>query len=243
MSGHSKWSTIKRKKGALDAKRGKLFTRAIHELSVAVKEGGGGDPDGNPRLRTAIDRAKAVNMSNDTIDRAIKRASGDLKGDVAQELVYEGYGPGGSAVLVEVLTDNKNRTVSDVRHAFTRAGGTLGESGCVVWMFTKKGVVLVRRELISEEKLMEVALEAGASDVTDEGEVWEVVCEPSEFNTLRSVLEKVVALDSSEVTMIANTRVRLDKEGAEKMVRFIETLEELDDVLNVVSNCDFPEEI
>lgn len=244
MSGHSKWSTIKRKKGAADAKRGKIFTRCIHELTVAVREGGGiGDPTLNPRLRFALDKAKAANMPNDTIDRAIKRATGELKDDtVSQELTYEGYGPGGTAVLLEVVTDNKNRTVGEVRHAFSRCGGTLGENGCVAWMFKKKGILAIQKHLMSEEQVMECALEAGAEDVTDEGEIWEVVCEPSAFFGVRTALEGRVALETAEVAMIPASRIAVQGKEAEQMERLLDLLEDLDDVLNVYSNCDFVEQ-
>lgn len=239
MSGHSKWSTIKRKKGALDQKRGKIFTRCIHEVTIAVREGGGGDPNHNTRLRLAIDRAKAANVPNDTIDRAMKRATGEIKGDERQELSYEGYGPGGAAVFVEVLTDNKNRTVGEVRNVFTRGGGSLGETGCVGWMFEKKGLIVIQKEEIGEERLMELALDAGAEDVSDEGEVWEVVCAQSTFPKVRDQLEKEMKLDSAEVQMLPKTQLVLKGKEAKQMMRLLETLEELDDVLNVSSNCDF----
>lgn len=242
MSGHSKWSTIKRKKGAADQKRGKIFTRCIHEITIAVKEGGGGDPSGNPRLRLAVDKAKSVNMPNENIDRAIKRATGELKGEEQHEIVYEGYGPGGTAVLVEVLTDNRNRTVSDIRHAFTKCGGALGEAGCVAWMFNKKGLCVLAKSAAPEELLMEVALEAGADDVQDGGEVWEVTSEPKSFPTVRAALEGRFALESAEVQWLPQTRNLLSGKDAEQMMRLLELLDDLDDVLNVAANCDFAEE-
>ncbi len=242
MSGHSKWSTIKRKKGAADAKRGKIFTRIIHELTVAVKEGGGGDPDMNPRLRTAIDKAKGVNMPGDNIDRAIKRATGEIKGEEKLELTYEGYGPGGSAVLVEVLTENKNRTVGEVRHAFTRCGGALGETNCVSWMFTKKGLFAVKKEAISEEEILEIALEAGANDVTAEDDLWEVVCDAEAYGKVKTALESRVKLELAEIQQLPNSRIELAGKEAEQMMRLLELLEELDDVMNVSSNCDFVED-
>ncbi len=243
MSGHSKWATIKRKKGATDAKRGKIFTRALHEVTTATREGGGGDPNGNPRLRFAIDRAKAVNVPNDTIDRAIKRATGELKeGDAQMELTYEGYGPGGTAVLLEVLTDNKNRTVGEIRSTFTRCGGTLGENGCVGWMFKKIGLLTIAADLISEDELMEIALEAGAEDVTAQGKLWEVVTEPTAFHNVRMAIEKKIKLESAELQYVPSTYVSLQGKDAEQMIRLLETLDELDDVLNVSSNVELPEE-
>ena len=242
MSGHSKWSTIKRKKGALDAKRGKIFTRAIHEISVAVKEGGGGDPSANPRLRFAIERAKAVNMPNENIDRAIKRATGEDRGSESFEVVYEGYGPGGVAVIIEAITDNKNRTVSDVRHAFSRHAGSMGEAGCVAWMFEKKGIVLVEKKLIDEDRLMELALGAGAEDVMESGDQWEIVCDSRELQSVRAALEPVVLVGSAEVQMLPKSRVRLAGGESERVIKLLEALEDLDDVMSVVSNCEFADE-
>ena len=243
MSGHSKWATIKRKKGAADAKRGKIFTRAIHEIVVAVREGGGGDPDGNPRLRFAIDRAKAVNMPNDTIDRAIKRATGELKdGSEQQELIYEGYGPGGAAVVIEVITDNRNRTVGEIRNVFTRAGGALGETGCVGWMFKKKGVLTVKKSDIGEDEIMEQALEAGAEDVTGSDEFWEITTEPSAFHTVRAALEKKsLKFDTAELQHVPGNWITLRGKEAEQMIRLVEGLDELEDVLNVWTNSDIEE--
>ena len=241
MSGHSKWSTIKRKKGAADAKRGKIFTRCIHEIPVAVREGGGGDPDANARLRFALDKARSANMPNETIERAIKRATGEIKGEEQVELSYEGYGPGGVAVFVEVLTGNKNRTVGEVRHAFTRAGGTLGENGCVGWMFEKKGLLVIRRDQINEDDLMELALEAGADDVVGEDDVWEVTCRASEFLRVKEALEAKMPLELAEIQMLPQTRVEVSGKEADQMMRLMETLEDLDDVLNVWTNCDFVE--
>lgn len=238
MAGHSKWSKIKRKKGVADQKKGKVFTRMAHEIAVAVREGGGGDPDGNARLREAIDKAKSVNMPNDNIDRAIKRATGELKADEQMELTYEGYGPGGTAVMVEVLTDNKNRTVAEVRHAFSKCGGQLGENGCVAWMFEKKGVISIKRELIEEDKLMEIALEAGASDISDEGDEWEVVTEPSEFHQVKTTLIQTVPIENDELMMVPNSKVDLDEKQSEQMIRLTEILDDLDDVLNVWANCE-----
>ena len=186
MSGHSKWATIKHKKGALDAKRGKIFTRLIKEITIAAKTGGGGDPDGNPRLRTAIAAAKAENMPADNIKRAIQRGTGELEGVSYEEITYEGYGPGGVALIVEVLTDNKNRAVSEIRHAFSKNGGNLGAEGAVSWMFTKKGVVTIAKSAANEDKLTEIVLEAGAEDLNDEGENWEILCDPKDFEIGRA---------------------------------------------------------
>ena len=188
MSGHSKWATIKHKKGAADAKRGKVFTRLIKEITIAAKFGGG-DPDGNPRLRTAIVAAKAENMPADNIKRAIQRGTGELEGVNYEEITYEGYGPGGVAVIVDVLTDNKNRAVSEIRHAFSKNGGNLGAEGAVAWMFTKKGVIVVDKKAASEEKLTEIVLDAGAEDLSDEGDTWEVLCAPADFEAVTNALK------------------------------------------------------
>lgn len=244
MSGHSKWSKIKRKKGALDQKKGKILTRHTHEIMVAVREGGGGDPDMNAKLRLAIDRAKASNMPGTNIDRAIKRATGEEKGaSEMQEIIYEGYGPGGSAVLVQVLTDNKNRSVSGVRHAFSRCGGAMGEGGCVSWKFSKKGVFEIPRDQIAEDSLMEIALEIGADDVADSGDVWEVTCEPSSFHSVQDALQANLKLELAEMQMVPQGRIELAGKEAEQMMRLLEMLDDLDDVLNVYSDCDFAEEV
>ena len=242
MAGHSKWSKIKRKKGETDKKRGKIFTRCIHEITVAVREGGGGDPNFNPRLREAIDKAKSVNMPNNNIDRAIKRATGEEKSEEQYELTYEGYGPNGVAVIVDVLTNNKNRTVSEVRHAFSKHGGTLGENGCVAWMFEKKGVLTIKREVVEEEALMDVALDAGAEDISDEGDVWEVVTPANEFHEIKTKIKETFEIDSDELMMIPSTRVALEGDSVEKMLKLHDALDDLDDVLNVWVNCDFPED-
>ena len=241
MAGHSKWSKIKRKKGVTDQKRGKIFTRLIHEITVAVREGGGGDPDGNARLRLAMDRAKAAQMPGENIDRAIKRATGEIKTGESFELTYEGYGPGGSAVLVEVVTDNKNRTVSEVRHAFSRSGGSLGENGCVSYLFTKKGLVVVKKEGVDEDALMEAALEAGADDVADEGEVWEVTSEPVDFIAVKEAVEALTPLELCEIQMLPSSRTMLEGKSAEQMMKLLDRLDDLDDVVNVATNCDFGE--
>jgi YebC/PmpR family DNA-binding regulatory protein len=238
MSGHSKWATIKHKKGALDAKRGKIFTRLIKEVTIAAKQGGG-DPDGNPRLRGAIAAAKAENMPADNIKRAIQRGTGELEGVNYEEITYEGYGPGGVAVIVDVLTDNKNRAVSEVRHAFTKNGGNLGESNSVSWMFTKKGVIVVAKDAASEDKLTEIVLEAGGDDLADEGDNWEILCDPKEFENVVAALKNAkITPEHAEVTMISSTYTKLEGTTANQMMRLLETLEDLDDAQNVYSNFD-----
>ncbi|MBL7661633.1 YebC/PmpR family DNA-binding transcriptional regulator [bacterium] len=239
MSGHSKWSTIKRKKGAADAKRGKIFTKVIHEISVAVREGKSGDAASNPRLRLALDKAKACNLPGDTVDRAIKRALGGEGAEQKEEVTYEGYGPGGVAVLVETITENRNRTVGEVRHAFTKCGGALGEAGCVGWMFKKKGLIAVKKEAIEEEALLELVLGAGAEDVSDAGELWEVICEQQDFINVKTAIDAgKLSPELAEVTMIPATRVALEGKNAEQMERLIEMLDELDDVMNVSTNAE-----
>src|ERR1700721_483056 len=203
MSGHSKWATIKHKKGATDAKRAKIFTRLIKEITIAAKSGGG-DPDGNPRLRGAIAAAKAENMPADNIKRAIQRGTGELEGVSYEEITYEGYGPGGVALIVDVLTDNKNRAVSEIRHAFSKNGGNLGESNSVSWMFTKKGIITIAKAAASEDKLTEIVLEAGAEDLSDEGDNWEVLCDPKDFEAVTEALKAAkIAPEHAEVTKIA----------------------------------------
>jgi YebC/PmpR family DNA-binding regulatory protein len=238
MSGHSKWATIKHKKGALDAKRGKIFTRLIKEVTIAAKTGGG-DPDGNPRLRGAIAAAKAENMPADNIKRAIQRGTGELEGVNYEEITYEGYGPGGVAVIVDVLTDNKNRAVSEIRHAFSKNGGNLGESNSVSWMFTKKGVIVVAKDAVSEDKLTEIVLDAGADDLSDEGDNWEILCDPKEFENVTNALKAAkITPEHAEVTMISSTYTKLEGAPANQMMRLLETLEDLDDAQNVYSNFD-----
>ncbi len=241
MSGHNKWSTIKHKKGAADAKRGKIFTKLIKEITVAAKLGGG-DPNGNPRLRTAVDKAKAENMPKDNIDRAIKKGTGELEGVTYEEIVYEGYGPNGVAVLVEVMTDNRNRTVSEVRSIFTKCNGNMGEAGCVAWMFDKRGL-LVFPKSIDFDKLFEAAIEAGADDVTDEDEQFEVMTDPANFIEVREALEKAgFKPESAEVTMIPQTQIKLEGKAAESMLKMMDRLEDNDDVQNVYANFDISDE-
>ena len=241
MSGHSKWATIKHKKGALDAKRGKIFTRLIKEIMVAAKAGGG-DPDGNPRLRSAILAAKSENMPNDNIQRAIKRGTGEIEGASYEDITYEGYGPGGVAIIVDVLTDNRNRAVSEIRHAFSKQGGNLGESGSVSYMFTKKGVIVVAKSAADEEKLTEIVLESGADDLNDDGDYWEILTSPKDFDTvLQAVKGAKLETESAEVTMVPSTYQKLEGTQASAMMRLLETLEELDDTQNVYSNFEMDE--
>lgn len=241
MSGHSKWATIKHKKGAADAKRGKVFTRLIKEITVAAKQGGG-DPDGNPRLRTAILAAKAENMPADNIKRAIQRGTGEIEGLTYEEITFEGYGPGGVAVIVDVLTDNRNRAVSEIRHAFSKNGGNLGETGSVGYMFTKKGLIVLAKEGTDEEKLTEIVLESGADDLNDEGENWEIFTTPKDFITVKEAIEKAgYKPEHAEVTMIPSTYQKLEGSQANAMMRLLETLEDLDDSQNVYSNFDMDE--
>jgi YebC/PmpR family DNA-binding regulatory protein len=238
MSGHSKWATIKHKKGALDAKRGKIFTRLIKEIMVAAKAGGG-DPDGNPRLRTAIAAAKAENMPNDNISRAIKRGTGEIEGAQYEDITYEGYGPGGVAIIVDVLTDNRNRAVSEIRHAFSKQGGNLGESGSVSFMFSKKGLIVVEKSAADEDKLTEIVLEAGAEDLAGDGEYWEITTAPGDLAAVKTALENAkIKPESAEVTMIPSTYTKLEGTQAAAMMRLLEALEDLDDAQNVYSNFD-----
>jgi YebC/PmpR family DNA-binding regulatory protein len=241
MSGHSKWATIKHKKGATDAKRGKIFTRLIKEITIAAKSGGG-DPDGNPRLRTARAAAKAENMPADNIKRAIQRGTGELEGVSYEEITYEGYGPGGVAVIVDVLTDNKNRAVSEIRHAFSKNGGNLGADGSVSWMFTKKGVIVIAKDAASEEKITEIVLDAGAEDLADEGDNWEVLCAPADYEAVTNALKTAnIKPEHAEVTLIASTYTKLEGSQANAMMRLLEVLEDLDDAQNVYSNFDMDE--
>jgi len=244
MSGHSKWSTIKRKKGAVDAKRGKIFTKLIKEIMVAAKMGGG-DPNGNPRLRSAILAAKAVNMPKENIDRAVKKGTGGLDGVIYEEIRYEGYGPSGVAVLVDCMTDNRNRTVSEVRYAFSKSGGNMGESGCVGFMFDKKGVIMVNSSTISEEKLMELALDAGAEDVVEEEDLFKVTTTPADFNAVSEALEKAgIAMESASIDMIPQNTIEVtDEKVARRVITMIEVLEDNDDVQNVYANFDIPDEL
>jgi YebC/PmpR family DNA-binding regulatory protein len=242
MSGHSKWSTIKRKKGAADAKRGKVFTKIIKEIMVAARMGGG-DANSNPRLRTAVLAAKAENMPKDNIDRAIKKGTGELEGVTYEEITYEGYGPGGVAMLVQVLTDNKNRTVADVRHIFSKHNGNLGETGCVSWMFENKGLILVDKAGVDEDKLLEAALDAGALDVKDNGKEFEVTVSPANYEGVKKKIEEAKFKPTfSEVTMVPQTTIKLAGKEAEQMLKLMEGLEDSDDVQKVYGNFDIADE-
>jgi len=242
MSGHSKWSTIKHKKAAVDSKRGRVFTKIIKEITVAARMGGG-DPDSNPRLRSAIVAAKSVNMPGDNIDRAIKKGTGELPGVSYEEITYEGYGVGGVAVLVEVMTDNRNRTVAEIRTIFTKAGGSLGENGCVSWMFDKRGLIVVLAEGVVEDTLMEIALDAGAEDMTQEGDTFEIKTAPNDLDKIREAIEASgVKIESAEVTMIPQTTTMLDEESARKMLKLMDNMDDQDDVQKVYANFDITDE-
>jgi YebC/PmpR family DNA-binding regulatory protein len=242
MSGHSKWSTIKHKKAAKDAKRGKIFTKLIKEITVAARLGGG-DVKANPRLRTAVLAARSQSMPGDTIDRAIKKGTGELEGVHYEEVVYEGYGPGGVAVMIEVLTDNRNRTVAELRNVLDKCGGNLGTTGSVAWMFTKRGLITVERAQVDEDKVMEVALEAGADDVTDSGDILEVLTAPDQLEGVKDALEQAkITTASAEVTMMPSTTTSISGKQAEQMVRLLEALEDHDDVQRVSSNMDIAAE-
>jgi len=243
MSGHSKWASIKHKKGAVDAKRGKVFTKLIKEITVAARLGGK-DPDSNSRLRVAVATAKAENMPKENIERAIKKGTGDLEGSNYEEVTYEGYGPGGVAVLIEVLTDNKNRAVADVRHLFERSGGNLGETGCVAWMFSKKGLIVFQKDQVEEEMLFELALEAGADDIKEDEKELEVITEPSSFEQVKAAIENAeINYTFAEITMIPKTTVKIDDKHAQQMLTLMETLEDNEDVNHVYANFDISDEI
>ena len=240
MSGHSKWATIKHKKGALDAKRGKIFTRLIKEITIAAKSGG--DPEKNPRLRTAVQAAKAENMPSDNIKRAIQRGTGELPGVSYEEITFEGYGPKGVAVLVEVSTDNRNRTVSEIRHVFSKNGGNLGETGSVAWMFKKKGSVVVPKSAAKEDDLLNIVLDAGGEDLKDDGESWEVVTDPSAFDAVVEAVKKAgITPESAAVALLPDNYIKLEGAAAGQMIRLMEALEDFDDTQNVYSNFDIDE--
>jgi YebC/PmpR family DNA-binding regulatory protein len=245
MSGHSKWSQIKHKKAHSDAKRGKIFTSIVKEITVAARLGGG-DPGGNPRLRLALEKAKEANMPGENIKRAIMKGTGELPGTVYEEVVYEGYGPGGVAIYIESLTDNKNRTISDLRHIMSKFGGAMGESGCVAWMFEKRGYLLVEKKDSDEDTLMSVALDSGALDMKNDPaeESYEVVTEPEDLNKVKAAIEQAgIRVSLAEVTMLPKNYVPVDADGASKLTRLIEALEEHDDVQGVYANADMPEEL
>jgi YebC/PmpR family DNA-binding regulatory protein len=243
MSGHSKWSSIKHKKAATDAKRGKIFTKLIKEITVAARMGGG-DLDANPRLRAAIAAAKSENMPKDNIERAVKKGTGELEGVNYEEIIYEGYGPGGAAVLVESLTDNKNRTVAEIRNIFGKSGGNLGENGCVAWMFDKKGYIAVERSAVDEDTLMETALDAGAEDIREDNGNFEVISEPGDFESIKEAIDNAsIPYIDAEVTMLPQNTTNLAGKEAEQMVRLMDMLEDCDDVQKVYTNADIPEEL
>jgi len=243
MSGHSKWSSIKHKKGATDAKRGKIFTKLIKEITVVARMGGG-DPDANPRLRTAIAAAKSENMPKDNIERAIKKGTGELEGVNYEESTYEGYGPGGAAVFIESVTDNKNRAVADIRHIFSKNGGNLGENGCVAWMFDKKGYIAIEKKAVDEDSLMETAIEAGAEDVREDNGSFEIITEPDDFESVKTAIDKAAILYiDAEVTMLPQSTTNLEGKQALQMVRLMEALDDCEDVQKVYTNADIPEEI
>jgi YebC/PmpR family DNA-binding regulatory protein len=238
MSGHSKWATIKHKKGALDAKRGKIFTRLIKEITIAAKNGGG-DPDKNPRLRKAVADAKAENMPADNIKRAIQRGTGELPGVNYEEFTLEGYGPGGAAVLVDINTDNRNRTVSEIRHAFSKNGGNMAEAGAVAWMFHKKGDIVVAKSAAKEDDLMNIVLENGGDDLKDDGETWEILTDPHAFEAVVEAIKKAgINPESAEIGMVPQNYVKLEGANANTMIRLIEALDDHDDTQHVWSNFD-----
>ncbi len=243
MSGHSKWSTIKHKKGATDAKRGKIFTRLIKEITVAARMGGG-DPGANPRLRSAVQAAKGENMPKDNIERAIKKGTGELEGVNYEEVIYEGYGPGGSAVLIESLTDNKNRAVADIRHIFSKAGGNLGAAGCVAWMFDKKGYLVIENSAIDEDTLMEAAIDAGAEDVRADSDNFEIITEIQDFEAVKSAIDgQSIPYLSAEITMLPQSEQKVEGKEAQQMIRLMEAFEECEDVQKVYTNADIPDEV
>jgi len=243
MSGHSKWATIKHKKGALDAKRGKIFTRLIKEIGIAAKNGGG-DPDTNPRLRTAILAAKAENMPADNIKRAIQRGTGELPGATYEEFLLDGYGPGGVALLLEINTDNRNRTVSEIRHVFQKNGGNMAEAGAVHWMFHKKGDIVIPKSAAKEDDLMAIVLDAGADDLRDDGETWEVLTDPSAYEAVLEAVKKAgIEPASASVAMIPQNYIKLEGAAAGTMIRLMEALEEHDDVQGVHSNFDIDQKL
>ena len=243
MSGHSKWHSIRHKKKAVDAKRGKLFTKLIKEITVAARLGGG-DPDSNPRLRAAIQAAKAGNMPKENIERAIKRGTGELEGIYYEEATYEAYGPGGVAMMIDCITDNRNRTVADIKHILERHGGRLGEPGCVSWMFQKKGLITVPKDTINEDSLIEIVIDSGAEDVKEGESEYEIIMEPSDFDSVRKSLdENGVRYSVAEITMIPQSTVRLEGKEAEQMLNLMEALEDHTDINHIYANFDIPERV
>ena len=243
MSGHSKWSTIKHKKGAADAKRGKIFTKLIKEITVAARMGGG-DPEGNPRLRTAISAARAENMPKDNIERGIKKGTGELEGVSYEEASYDGYGPGGAAVLVDCLTDNKNRSVADIKHLFERYGGNLGEPGCVTWIFEQRGLVVLEKDKVDEDQLIDLALEAGAEDVIEEETEFEVVTAPTDFEAVKKAIDDAgLPYTLAEVTKIPKNTIKIEGKKAQQMINLMQALEDHDDVNHVYANFDIADDV
>ena len=242
MSGHSKWSTIKRKKGAIDAKRGKVFTRIIKELTIAARMGGG-NPEANPRLRTAMAAAKAENMPKDNIERAIKKGSGELEGTTYEEITYEGYGPGGAAVLVDVMTDNKNRSAADIRNIFSKKGGNMAGPGSVSWMFAKKGFIMVKDSSADEDKVFTAALDSGAEDIKTESSLYEITTPVAAFEKVKNALEEAsIEIESAEITMIPSNSIQIEGDDAKQVLALIDLLEDYEDVQNVYANFDIPDE-
>jgi YebC/PmpR family DNA-binding regulatory protein len=238
MSGHSKWATIKHKKGVADARRGKIFTKLIKEIAIAARIGGG-DPDANPRLRTAIADAKAVNMPADNIKRAIQRGTGELPGAQYEEIVYEGYGPSGVAMMLEVTTDNRNRTLAEIRHILSKHGGNLGETGCVTWMFSKRGYIVVEKAKIGEEALLELVTDAGADDMREDGDNWEIFSSPENFQQVVDALNKAgITPAAAELSMVPQTQVKLSGKPADQVLRLVDELDEHEDVQHVYANFD-----
>jgi YebC/PmpR family DNA-binding regulatory protein len=243
MSGHSKWANIKHRKGAADARRGKIFTKLIKEITVSARMGGG-DIAANPRLRRVVDLAKTENMPKDNIDRAIKKGTGELEGVSYEENTYEGYGPGGAAVFVESLTDNKNRAVSEIRHCFTKCGGNLGSGGCVAWMFDTKGYLVIEKSAVNEDRLMEAALEAGAEDVREDGSNFEVITAPEDFEAVKEAIEAAqIPFIDAEITMLPQNTTSLEGKEAEQMIRLMDMLDNCDDVQKVYTNADIPDDM
>ncbi len=243
MAGHSKWANIKHRKGAQDARRGKIFTKLIKEITVAARMGGG-DPASNPRLRRALDAAKAENMPKDNMDRAVKKGTGELEGVSYEESTYEGYGPGGAAVFVESLTDNKNRAVSEIRHCFSKCGGNMGAGGCVAWMFDNKGYLVVEKSAADEDQLMEVALEAGAEDVREDGDNFEVITAPEDFMAVKEAIDDAgIVHIAAEVTMLPQNTTSLTGKEAQQMIRLMDMLDNCDDVQKVYTNADIPDDM
>lgn len=243
MSGHSKWSSIRHKKGAVDARRGKIFTKLIKEITVAARTGGG-DPVANSRLRGAIQAAKSENMPKDNIERAIKKGTGELEGVSYEEAVYEGYGPGGAAILIESLTDNKNRAIAEIRHIINKAGGKIGAAGCVAWMFAKKGYIVVKNTAVDEDVLMETAIDAGAEDVREDNSNYEIITAIEDFEQVKAAIDKrSISYIAAEITMLPQSTIKLRGQEAEQMIRLMETLEDCEDVQKVHTNADIPEEL